>query len=325
MRLEWIDDILAVLDCGSLAHAAEKRRLTQSAFTRRVRTIEECIGTELFDRRRKPVTLMPGVQTLEPELREMSARLHELGHLLKTTSSREGKPLIFICQHALTTTISPRIVRVVTRNGELSVRVHSGNQDDCLMRLLSKEVDLAIMYALPQELESEMSRAFETVDLGEDYLIPVCAPSLRDKASSAAIPIIAYPADVFLGQVFTRMISSRLPVGAATIPIAETALTLAMFQLALSEIGIAWLPFSLVAQSLEQGYLVRVDDTLPAQTLDIKMVRLRATQTDRNETIWQHLAKELRPLSKNEALFQIERDHIQLEKSDPARTNSLAQ
>ena len=37
MRLEWIEDILAVLDTGSLARAAEKRLLTQSAFTRRVR------------------------------------------------------------------------------------------------------------------------------------------------------------------------------------------------------------------------------------------------------------------------------------------------
>jgi DNA-binding transcriptional LysR family regulator len=210
-----IDDILAVLDCGSLAQAAEKRGLTQSAFTRRARTIEGLIGATLFDRRRKPVTLMPGVQTLEPELRELSARLHKLGHMLKTTSSREGKPLTFVCQHALTTTISPRIVRAVTRNGELSVRVHSGNQDDCLMQLLSKEVDLAIMYALPQEPESELSRAFESVDLGEDWLIPVCAPSQRDKAYCAAIPIIAYPANVFLGRVFTRMISYRMPVGAA--------------------------------------------------------------------------------------------------------------
>lgn len=300
MRLEWIDDILAVLDCGSLAQAAEKRGLTQSAFTRRARTIEASIGAPLFDRRRKPVTLMPGVQALEPELRELSARLHRLGHMLKTTSRREGKPLTFVCQHALTTTISPRIVRAVTRNSDLSVRVHSGNQDDCLMQLLSKEVDLAIMYALPQEPETEMSRAFETVDLGEDCLIPVCAPSLRDTASCATVPIIAYPADVFLGQVFTRMISARLPVGTATIPIAETALTLAMMQLALSEIGIAWLPFSLVAQSLEQGDLVRIDDRLPAQTLDIKMVRLRATQTERSKAIWQHLANELRPLSNRE-------------------------
>lgn len=171
------------------------------------------------------------------------------------------------------------------------------------MQLLSKEVDLAIMYALPQEPETEMSRAFETVDLGEDYLIPVCAPSLHDKASCTAIPIISYPADVFLGQVFTRMISSRLPLGTATIPIAETALTLAMLQLVLSEIGIAWLPFSLVAQSLSQGDLVRIDDTLPAQTLNIKMIRLRATQTERSEAIWQQLAKELRPLSNKETLL----------------------
>lgn len=292
MRLEWIDDILAVLDCGSLAQASEKRGLTQSAFTRRARTIEENIGTTLFDRRRKPITLMPSVQTLEPDLRELSEKLHQLGHMLKTTSSRMGKPLTFVCQHALTTTISPRIVQVATQNGEASVRVHSGNQDDCLMRLLSREVDLAVMYALPQEPETEMSKAFESVDLGGDSLIPVCAPSLRDKASCATIPIIAYPADVFLGQVFAQMISSRLPVGIATLPIAETALTLAMLQLALSEIGIAWLPFSLVADSLRLGDLVRLDDVLPAQNLNIKMIRLRATQTERSEAIWKHLSDE---------------------------------
>jgi len=168
------------------------------------------------------------------------------------------------------------------------------------MQLLSKEVDLAIMYALPQEPESDMSRAFEAVNLGRDCLIPVCAPSLRDKASCAAIPIIAYPADVFLGQVFTQLIGPRLPVGVTTMPIAETALTLAMLQLALSELGIAWLPFSLVSQSLSRGDLVRIDDTLPAQTLDIKMVRLCAIQTEQNDAIWHHLATELSLLSKYE-------------------------
>ena len=298
MKLEWIDDILAVLDCGSLAQAAEKRGITQSAFTRRARSMEDSIGATLFDRRRKPITLMSGVQAMEPELRELSARLHKLGHMLKTKSSGRGKPLTFVCQHALTTTISPQIVRAATKDGELSVRVHSGNQDDCLMQLLSREVDLAVMYAIPLEPESEMSRAFESVDLGEDSLIPVCAPVLRDKASCAEIPIIAYPADVFLGQVFTQMIGPRLPLGTATIPIAETALTLAMLQLALSAIGIAWLPFSLVSQSLSRGDLIRLDDMLPAQTLDIKMVRLRASQTERSEATWQHLASELNPLSK---------------------------
>lgn len=297
MRLEWIDDILAVLDCGSLAQAAEKRGLTQSAFTRRARTIEDSIGATLFDRRRKPITLMPSVQTLEPELREMSTRLHALRQTLKTTSAGRGKPLTFVCQHALTTTISPQIVEAATRDGETSVRVHSGNQDACFMQLLSKEVDLAIMYALPQEPETEMSRAFESIDLGEDCLVPVCAPALLNKTSHAEIPIIAYPADVFLGRVFTQLISPRIPDGTTTMPVAETALTLAMLQLALSALGIAWLPLSLVAQPISRGDLIQVDDKLPAQTLDIKMVRLRATQTERSEAIWERLATVLRPCS----------------------------
>lgn len=293
MRLEWIDDILAVLDCGSLAQAAEKRMLTQSAFTRRVRTIEDSIGTTLFDRRRKPVSLMPGVQFLEPELRELSASLHRLRQSLKTTSTRSGKSLTFVCQHALTTTISPKIVRAATQDGETSVRVRSGNQDECLMQLLSKEVDLAIMYALPQEPPQDINSAFQTTSLGDDLLIPVCAPALRDTALNGVLPIIAYPPDVFLGQVFTRMISPRLPPGATTMPIAETALTLAMMQLALNDIGIAWLPLSLVAKSIGQGDLIRVDDVLPAQNLNIKMVRLRTTQTERSELIWRHLSTHL--------------------------------
>lgn len=293
MRLEWIDDILAVLDCGSLAQAAEKRMLTQSAFTRRVRTIEDSIGTTLFDRRRKPVSLLPGVQALEPELREMSLRLHNLRHTLKTTSNRPGKPLSFVCQHALTTTISPQVVRAATAQGETSVRVRSGNQDECLMQLLSKQVDLAIMYALPGDANSDPSRAFETVSIGEDLLIPVCAPNMRTVASGEVIPIIAYPSDVFLGQVFSRMINPRLPQGVTTLPIAETALTLAMLQLTLSQIAISWLPLSLVSKPMMQSELIRVDDTLPAQALHINMVRLRAPQTERNETIWHQLSKKL--------------------------------
>ncbi|MFT7595892.1 MAG: DNA-binding transcriptional LysR family regulator [Paracoccaceae bacterium] len=293
MRLEWIDDILAVLDGGSLAHAAETRLLTQSAFTRRVRVIEDSIGATLFDRRRKPVSLMPGVQALEPELRDLSARLHKLRYTLKTSSDQAGKSLAFVCQHALTSTVSPQVVRVLTKDGKTSVSVRSGNQDECLMQLVSKKVDFAIMYTVPDDKSPEISKAFETVSLGADILIPVCVPALRAKAAGAVIPTICYPPEVFLGQVFARMISPRLPEGTTVVPIAETALTLAMLQLALNEIGIAWLPQSLVTGHLAKGELVRVDDTLPAQALNIRMIRLIEAQTENGDLTWHHLAEHL--------------------------------
>ena len=55
MRLEWLDDILAIASTGSFSGAAERRHLTQSAFSRRIQQIEQHIGVELFDRSQKPV------------------------------------------------------------------------------------------------------------------------------------------------------------------------------------------------------------------------------------------------------------------------------
>ena len=290
MRLEWIDDILAVLDSGSLAKAAEKRLLTQSAFTRRVRTIEDSIGATLFDRSRKPVSLMPGVEALEPELRELHTRLHKLRYTLRTSSDHANKPLVFVCQHALSTTVSPQIIRSITKRFDASVRLRSGNQDECLMQLLSKDVDFAIMYALPGETAPDKSKAFESVRLGKDTLIPVCAPVMQKKVNDTTIPFIAYPSEVFFGQIYTRMISPRIPPGITTIPIAETALTLAMLQLTLNEIGISWLPHSLLTGPLAQGELMRIDATLPTQSLDIRMFRLRDVQSEQNDLIWQELS-----------------------------------
>lgn len=297
MRLEWIDDILAVLDTGSLARAAERRFLTQSAFTRRVRVIEHSIGTTLFDRQRKPVTLMPGVEALEPELRDLSARLRYLGGALRMSTTQMRRRVTFVCQHAITATVSPRVVRELTSIGEASVRVRSGNRDDCLMCLLSGEAEFAITYEMPGERAPVIPKAFEAVTLSTDTLVPVCTPALRPALNGTEIPTVSYPADAFLGQVFDRMIGPRLPAGMTLASRAESALTLAMLEFALNDLGVAWLPQSLVADHLAQGRLLRVDDVLPTQDLDIMMIRLSEDQSDRSQEVWQHLIATLRPLT----------------------------
>jgi len=286
MRLEWIDDILAVLDSGSLARAAEKRSLTQSAFTRRVRLIEDSIGTELFDRRRKPVTLLPGVEALAPELRDLSLRLRKLRYRLKTATSQTGGAISFACQHAITTTVSPLIVRALTLGRDASVRVRSCNQDECIMLLLAGEVGFVVMYSLPGEKLAHFARAFEDMILGNDPLIPVCTPPLRDAALSNQIPVISYPADVFLGQVFERNIAPRLRQGVNVVSKAETALTLAAYEFALGGIGIAWLPRSLVADSLAKGKLISLEEKLPAQALEIRAFRLSEGESSQPDEIW---------------------------------------
>lgn len=293
MRLEWIDDILAVLETGSLARAAEKRSLTQSAFTRRVRLIEESIGAELFDRRRKPVTLLAGVEALAPELRALSMRLRQVRQKLKTANSQTGSTLSFACQHAITTTLSPWIVRALAAQGIAPVKVRSSNQEECLMLLLSAEVDFVVMYTVHDTHTPFLEGAFETLALGHDILIPVCAPSLRDSIPSARLPAISYPSDVFLGQVFDRHIAPRLDRELEIITKAETALTLAAYEFALSGIGIAWLPRSLVIEALTQGTLISFETDLPVQPLDIKAFRLSDHGGSQSHAVWRDLLSQI--------------------------------
>lgn len=289
MNLDWIDDILAVIDTGSLAHAAERRFLTQSAFARRIRVIEEKLGTTLFDRSRKPVTVLPGVMALEFDLRELSARLRRLRLDLASSAQTSGGALTLACQHALTMSVSPWIVKKLTMHGETSVRVRSGNRDECLMLLLSGEVDLLVTYENLDGLTPVLPKAFDSAPLGVDLLVPVCTPQIRDQLDGTTIPIVGYPPNVFLGRVFNHHIAPRISDDVSTILKAETALTLAVCNYALNGIGVAWLPLTMVADHISAGELCKIDDRLPTQELSITMNRLSGNSDAEKDTIWQYL------------------------------------
>ena len=272
MRPDWLDDILAVLDTGSFARAAEARNLTQSAFTRRIRGIEDAIGAALFDRARKPVQLLPHVRAHEDDMRRMAADLRTLRNGLRQSSSGAARSVTLACQHAITTTVSPRLVRLLAEDH--AVRVRSGNREACLGHLVTGEVDIAVIYESPHGPPRPGSRAFAERSIGSEPLIAVCTSGLARLPPHDPLPLVAYPGDVFLGHVIERAVLSRLPADRIITRKAETALTLAARQYALDGIGIAWVPRSMVADDLHQGTLVRAPLDATDLTLDIRMVRL---------------------------------------------------
>lgn len=284
MRLEWLDDILAVADSGSLARAAEARHVSQSAFTRRLRVIEATLGTALLDRRRKPATLRPEIAAQLPEMRSLATRLRRLRDGLARDAGARG--LTLACQHATTTTHSPAIVDILTAGGGRTVRVRSDNRAECLLRLLSAEADLALVYVVPGIAPLPSDRAFDRVSLGHERLLPVASPDL---ALTGDLPYVGYPDDVFLGQVVARAILPRIAATRRLRRRAETALTLAAHEYARRGIGLAWLPQSMVAADLTAGRLIGLDDTLPATVMDVCLIRLADRSGDGWADDWARL------------------------------------
>lgn len=294
MRLDWLEDILAVAETGSFSEAAEKRHLTQSAFSRRIQNIEDHVGAELFDRTRKPVQLRPTTRDQHSQILRLASDLRQLVTELRRGDSKASNRMVIASQHALTTALTPSILdSIQITHADIFMKLRSANLDECFALLLSRQADIALVYRLPGEEHPISADYIESAIVGTDRLIPVFAASktayLNQRFGLGEMPYIAYPSEVFLGQVLERMVLPTLRRLCDPIPKAETALTLAAVELAAVGVAVAWVPLSLAASRLQAGTLVDLSATLPSVPLDVTAVRLLSTAGTVALAVWDHL------------------------------------
>ena len=294
MRLEWLEDLLAVAETGSFQEAADRRRLTQSAFSRRIQHIENQIGVELFDRSRKPVHLRPTTAEQRDQIARLAHDLRQLVADLQRGERMTSNRIAIVSQHALTTSLTPAILKGIhARRADIFVRLRSANLDACFTLLLSRQADIALVYRLPGE-DHPISAAFvETAVIGADRLIPVIAstamPALDATLAQGALPYIAYPKEVFLGQMLDRMILPHLRALPRATPRAETALTLAALELAAVGVAVAWVPGSLARGRIADGSLADLSATLPSHPLEVTAVRLFGDAGPVARSVWSEI------------------------------------
>jgi LysR family transcriptional regulator, hypochlorite-specific transcription factor HypT len=293
MRLEWLEDILAVAKTGSFNLAAQQRNLTPSAFSRRIQGIEDHLGVALFDRTRKPVQLRPAVTDLRDQMERVVGELRQLSAALRRGDG--ANRIVLASQHALTAALTPGLVaRIHAAHTDVYLRLRSANLDECFALLLSRQADVALVYRVAGGVHPISADYIETVLIGQDTLIPVFATAqlatYHQALAMGVLRVIAYPRDVFLGDAVERRIYPALQAKYRIQPVAETALTLAAQELAVAGLGVAWLPRSLAQDKLADGRLTDLSGDLPAMRLDVTAVRLTSERQPVADAVWAVLA-----------------------------------
>ena len=135
---------VAVVEAGSVSRAARELHLTQPAVTRRVQRLEQAIGAQLIDRRKRPFALTDIGQAALERCRRLVSTRDELkslaqGGLIPTRECRIG------VAHALTelALVEPidemrKVVPAVV------VRLYTGWSHDLLERVRSGALDAAV-------------------------------------------------------------------------------------------------------------------------------------------------------------------------------------
>lgn len=283
MELKWLEDFLSLARTRSFSRSASERNVTQSAFSRRVKALEQWLDVQLIDRSTYPTTLTDaGLQFLETA--EETVRMLQTSRAALQAKSRPGTQVISIAAlHSLSLQFFPRWFHLVEeRTGFVGSRLLPDDFHNCIQALVEGTYDFLLTYHHTSVTVPLDSAHYPHIIVGHDELLPILAARCRvsDKASN---PLLSYAPNSFLGRV--AMFASSQP-GAPQTYIAHTnenAMAEALKAMAVEGHGIAWLPKSIVSRELADGVL---DIVGPAIPLEIRLYRNARRMRHVVETVW---------------------------------------
>jgi DNA-binding transcriptional LysR family regulator len=280
MDLDWLKDFLALAEERNFSRAADARHVTQPAFSRRIRALEDWIGTPLFERSAQGASLTPAGAYLRSPAEEMMRTLNRARREARAVGERETASISLAATHALSLTFFPGWIREHIRLEALgTLNLISDTMEACEEIMLSGEVDFLLCHChagAPTRFEGER---FRSVPVGLDTLMPVCSKDAAGRpvwplpgTPETPTPLLAYSQGSGLGRILAAHQAGNGDLGGLkTIFTSHHAATLMM--MARDGHGVAWLPRALLEAELAGGGLVRAGPHGSDIPLEIRLFR----------------------------------------------------
>lgn len=288
MDLKWLEDFIALARAGSFSKAASQRFVTQPAFSRRIRSLEEWIGTELFDRGISPVELTGAGKQLLPHALSIISEAESVRQDFRLLFGSDKSSIRIMTSHRLSINMVPRMVAQFLRENPgigISVmpKVEStekyGDYTDALITGLA---DFLITYEHESLIEdANLSDSLECRKLAKDQIVPVTSPAYAQSIGnkwyedeSKKITYVGYPEYSFTERIIRPIIQKHEK---KLKKVYESPFTGSIRALLLEGIGMTWLPLSVVADDLKSGKLVCLE--ADGMTVDIRVIIYRRKES----------------------------------------------
>ncbi len=292
MQIKWLEDFKELAKTRSFSRAAENRNVTHPAFGRRIKALEEWVGTALVERSEHPVTLTPAGRLFLDAAANAVDGLNDARLLLR--EAQLPVALKIGTGRTLARTFVPGWYETLARQrGVFPLTVTTGGTQEGVLALADGTVDLLIAYASPQADALLDPRKYDNCLLGSETLVPVSAPDKRGRArftlpgtTTEPLPWLAFARGLTLRQ----MLDSHLAAAdrkAHLQPVFQADFYEAVEEMALRGFGMAWLPYRLAKPHLNAGTLRLAGDDAWHIHVDIRMMRVRSNQSVLLDEVWQ--------------------------------------
>lgn len=268
--------------------------MTQPAFGRRIRALEEWMGTDLFDRSSQPARLTAAGEWFRGTAHDLMARVTRIPGAAKAVAETHSTTLRFAATHALSFTfLTGWLHGLESRITVGPISLVSDVLARCEAMLLESQVQFVMSHAHPQSSSELMAQDFPFVRVGSDVLIPVSAPDSAGQARhqlahatpGSPVPVLSYSPESGLGRILREVRGAALERSPAR-SVFKAHLASVLRTMALDGRGMAWLPQTLIAEDLASGRLVEAAPQDWRIDMEIRLYRDRSPLGKAAEDFW---------------------------------------
>ena len=302
MNLSWLDDFLALATTGNFSRAADDRHMTQPAFGRRIKALEEWLGVELFDRSSQPIRLTEAGQWFGSVAQDLLAQVARVPGQAREVEEAHSSALRFAATHALSFSFMPgwlRSFEAHTMAG--TIQLESDVLTRCEALLAQSKVQFVICHAHPQTPNRLQTEGYPSLQIGTDVLLPVSKPASDGQPMHTWVPnqassvkLLMYSEASGLGQILRQTLRDKhhqTPEKIAAQTVFTAHLASVLRTMVLDGRGLAWLPRSLIDEDVAAGRLVAAADPAWDIDLDIRLYRSCNAMGRTAQGLWDAVAR----------------------------------
>jgi LysR family transcriptional regulator, hypochlorite-specific transcription factor HypT len=310
METKWLEDFVSLAETRSFSRSAQLRHVTQSAFSRRIQSLEAWAGTDLVDRSSYPTRLTSAGETLYDQSLEVLQSLQATRAMMRGHTSAGQDVIEFAVPHTLAFTFFPTWVSALREKfGPMKSRLIALNVHDGVLRLVQGSCDLLIAYHHPSQPYQLDGDRYEMVSLGEEVVAPYVKPGPDGSPMfelpgrpGQTLPYLAYAPGAYLGHM-VELILKHSEVAIHFDRVYETDMAEGLKAMALEGHGIAFLPFSAVKKDLRARRLVSAAPASMKEaqiTMEVRAYRERPSGKELNKSAV-HANRGMGPITKRDA------------------------
>ncbi|MGF1682361.1 LysR substrate-binding domain-containing protein [Photobacterium minamisatsumaniensis] len=287
---KWLEDFLVLAEVRNFSLAAEKRNVTQPAFSRRIKALEHTVGAELIDRSKTPVALTPSGRLFRITARTLMNQMMDGIGQLSDLSKLGGNIVRVAAAHSLATSLVPSVQsKLLAGKHNPLLSVEAIDVDQAIEELQEGGCDLLLAF------DDELLRLppYQSLQIGEAELLPVCACDNEGNplycfTNRQEVPWLAYSPSSYMGrQVEAIRDQVRLK------PIFSSSMTDLLKILVLQGLGVAWLPDYAIREELKTGKVAIVGDTHLRLPITYYAYRYQARLHPAGEQVWRALREHI--------------------------------